>query len=113
MEVLNKKPDWNMLRNHKTIKQLMQLSEHAGLVRQLGPRSVEELAMTIALIRPGKRHLQNLGWDRIRREIWKPDDTGYTFKKSHAIAYSLNIIVQLNMIKHGIGAQNGDQESSV
>lgn len=101
-EFLNEEPDWSMLTNPDTISQLNQISEQVGLMRTLKPASVEELAMAIAIIRPGKRHLLHKKWEEIRRTVWQPDNNGYTFKKSHATAYALNIVVQMNMLKHGI-----------
>jgi hypothetical protein len=58
--------------------------------------------MLLALIRPGKRHLANLSWPEIEREIWvKPADGNYQFKKSHSLGYAMAIIVQLNLITSG------------
>ena len=41
--------------------------------------------------------------DKINDEVWvKPDDDSYFFKKSHAIAYAIAIVVQLNSIVEGV-----------
>ena len=62
------------------------------------PKSVEELAEVLAVIRPAKRHLLNETKEKISNEVWvKPDDGSYYFKKAHAIAYALSIVVQLNL----------------
>ena len=62
------------------------------------PKSVEELAEVLAVIRPAKRHLLNESKEKISKEVWiKPDDGSYYFKKAHAIAYALSIVVQLNL----------------
>ena len=62
------------------------------------PKSVEELAEVLAVIRPAKRHLLNESKEKISSEVWvKPDDGSYYFKKAHAIAYALSIVVQLNL----------------
>jgi DNA polymerase III alpha subunit len=63
------------------------------------PRSVEQLAMVLALIRPGKRHLIGKIWPAVESEIWKLSNDGeYVFKKSHAIGYALAIVVQMNLM---------------
>jgi hypothetical protein len=54
--------------------------------------------MALAVIRPGKSHLKNKSWPEIEKEVWEPNPDGYTFKRSHAHAYSLTIVVQMNLI---------------
>ena len=41
----------------------------------------------------------NEDWPKINQEVWvKPIDNSYYFKKSHAIAYAIAIVVQMNLI---------------
>ena len=60
--------------------------------------------MLLGVIRPSKRHLQDKPWPEIAKTVWeKPQvgDKGYGknfFKKSHSIAYSIGIVVQMNLI---------------
>ena len=63
------------------------------------PQSIEELAEVLAVIRPAKRHLLNESKETIsNEEVWKkPEDDSYFFKKAHAIAYAVSIVVQLNL----------------
>lgn len=62
--------------------------------------SIEKLAMFIAIIRPGKKYLIdkviNNSWDSINDKIWIKENTGYQYKKSHAIAYALSITVAMS-----------------
>jgi hypothetical protein len=76
----NAEPDWNLL----TYSEI-----------------VEQLAMVLAVIRPGKRHLVGRPWSEIETQVWEKNDTdeGYSFKRSHALGYALAIIVQLNLLK--------------
>jgi hypothetical protein len=75
---------------------LWQLLEHK-------PTSVEQLAATLAIIRPAKRHLANETWQTIFEEVWKkPEDGSYFFKKAHAFAYSMSVIVHMNLICEGL-----------
>jgi DNA polymerase III alpha subunit len=68
----------------------------------LKPKSIPELAMVLALIRPGKKHLipvcEKEGFQGIQQEIWTKTDDAYFFKKAHAVAYAHVIVVQLNLI---------------
>lgn len=99
LELLKIEPDWNMFKNEEIVSQLFQLSKHYDIVQQYLPDSIYRVAMILALIRPGKKYLIGNSWEDIEKEIWiKPTD-GYYFKKSHAIAYAMVIILQLNLIK--------------
>jgi hypothetical protein len=76
---------------------------HGSILRQAAPKSIEELAAVLAMIRPAKRYLIGKDWTTVMNEIWvKPDKDEYYFKKAHAISYSLLIVVQINLICEGI-----------
>ena len=63
------------------------------------PTSIQELAAVLAVIRPAKRHLLNSSWEEIMKDVWvKPEGDEYYFKKAHAHAYALAIVLQLNMM---------------
>jgi DNA polymerase III alpha subunit len=93
--LLKQEPDWSLLENPDVVE----------LISQVKPRSVQELADCIALIRPGKRMMvQAYLKDRkkVREELYKKPEEGYYFKKSHAIAYAMTIVLQLHLAKGGI-----------
>ncbi len=98
--LLRTEPLWEMLLDPEISSQLFQLgsSYSTNILQIMKPTSVEELAMVLALIRPGKKHLVGKPWDEIREEIWKPGSDGYMFKKSHGFAFSLAIVVQMNLL---------------
>jgi len=50
-------PDWTLLENKDNVSKLFQISKHFDLISQVKPRSVQDMADCIALIRPGKRKL--------------------------------------------------------
>jgi hypothetical protein len=61
--------------------------------------SIEKLAMFLAVIRPGKKHLQGLPWNIIEKTVWDRDNTdGYSFRKSHALAYSYLVILHMALL---------------
>ena len=100
--LLETPPMWELLQHEDIVKELVHINQHFELVNKLKPSSVRELAMVLAMIRPGKRHLVNKcavhGWHSIEDEIWMQDNRGYTFKKSHAISLSMVIVLQLNLM---------------
>ena len=105
-ELLKLEPDWSLLLKEDVVEKLFQIHRQYNLVSKLAPKSVEELADLIALMRPGKRHLVDAyikDKALVREELYrKPDDGKYYFKKAHAISYALNIVLQLHLIKGGI-----------
>ena len=69
---------------------------------KLKPKTIEQLAAVLAIIRPAKRYLLNQTWQDINEHVWeKPADGSYFFKKSHAVAYAQAIVVQMNLITKG------------
>jgi DNA polymerase III alpha subunit len=67
------------------------------------PTSIEQLAAVLAMIRPAKRHLIGKDWSVVMKEVWtKPETNDYYFKKSHATAYAVAIVVQMNLICESI-----------
>ena len=103
-ELLRKDPDWTLLRLPSTHEKLFQLSKHGELLMKLKPKSVLELADVMALIRPGKKQFIGLyekEREAARRILYAKDETGYSFKKSHALAYSYVVWLQLHLIEQG------------
>ena len=98
-KLLETEPMWELLEHKEVVEQLFHINNHYDLILQHKPKTVEQLAMILAIIRPGKRHLAGKTWTEIEADVWnKPDGDEYFFKKSHAIAYAITIIVQLNLI---------------
>lgn len=98
-------PDWSMLELESVHPKIFQLSKHGDLLTALKPKSVEELADIMALIRPGKKNFTGLyktNRESARRILYAKDETGYSFKKSHALAYAYVVWLQLHLIKQGI-----------
>lgn len=96
-KLLNTEPLWELLENEEIVNELHHINSNFEIVKKIKPKSIEELAIVIALIRPGKRYLLKKNMKTIRSEIWKKVD-GYYYKKPHAIAYAASIVVQLNLI---------------
>lgn len=101
-ELLAVEPLWDLLYEKDVCDQLFHINGYHTLLADLKPTSISELAMVLALIRPGKRHLlpvcKEKGFESIKDEIWTRTEDAYYFKKSHAIGYSHLIVMQLNLI---------------
>lgn len=98
LELLDRDPPWDFFQFEEMTDQLFHLKGYSYLLRKFKPTSVEDLAMILAIIRPGKAHLQHSSWDNIKANVWAKHATEYTFKRSHGISYSLAIIVHLNLL---------------
>lgn len=97
--LLEREPIWELLEEKEIVSQLAHIHQHYHIVSLLKPRSIEQLAAVLAVIRPAKSHLINQGWEKINSEVWiKPEDDSYYFKRAHAIAYATGIAVQLNFL---------------
>ena len=98
-DLCNMEPMWNLFGHKEIVEQLFHISNHFDIVSQHMPTNIEQLAMILAMIRPGKRHLVGKSWEEIESQVWvKPENNSYFFKKSHAYSYAMAIIVQLNKI---------------
>lgn len=98
MSLANTEPMWALLEDAEIVEQMFHIGQHADLVTRLKPHSIPQLAMVLAIIRPGKAHLQQSDWGEIEREVWQRPDEGYFFKKSHAYAFATAIVVQMNLM---------------
>ena len=100
-QLINQEPDWSLLEHKEIVEQLFHVHNHYDIISKLKPKSVEQLAAVLAIIRPAKRNLLNATWPEIESNVWtKPSDNSYYFKKSHAIGYALAICVQMNLMSN-------------
>ena len=103
-ELLKLEPDWDLLLDVNHVRKLFQISKHEELLATLRPRSVQELADCIALIRPGKKHLLSAyvkNKEAVRKELYQRPLPKGCYKKAHAISYALTIVLQLHLIELG------------
>lgn len=103
-ELLAKEPNWTLLQLDSSHPKLFQLAKHGDMLKMVKPKNLEEVSDCIALIRPGKKQFIGLYTkDRAstRKILYAKDDNGYSFKKSHALAYSYVIWLQLHLIEQG------------
>lgn len=104
--LLKLEPDWSILLNSSNYNELFQISRHYETVSKIRPTSIEELADCIALIRPGKNNIRYEYIKASKEErkkmrsllYQKPQNGGYYFKKSHAHAYAMTVVLQMHII---------------
>lgn len=101
-DLLSVEPLWDLIYEKDVCDQLFHINGYHTLLADLKPKSISELAMVLALIRPGKKHLlpvcKEKGFEAIKDEIWTRTEEAYFFKHSHAIGYAHLIVMQLNLI---------------
>ena len=99
IKLMNQEPIWEMLEEKEVVEQLFQIHGHFEIVSKMKPKSVEQLAMVLALIRPAKYHLIGKDWKELKKDIWTHSENDkYSFKRSHALSYSMVIVVQMNLL---------------
>jgi hypothetical protein len=103
IQLMETEPLWDLLEQDDFTQLLFHVNGHGSILRQSKPKSIEQLAAVLAMIRPAKRYLIGKDWTTVMAEVWtKPENDEYYFKKSHATAYAVAIVVQMNLICENI-----------
>jgi len=107
IQLMETEPLWELLEQDDFSDLLFHVNGHGKILRQMKPRTIPQLAAVLAMIRPAKRHLIGQPWDTVLKEVWtKPKGDEYFFKKSHATAYAVAVVVQMNLICEQVGQQH-------
>jgi len=104
MDLMAQEPIWDLLRDADFCSMLIHIGAHHDLLLKCPEPvdSIPRMAMFLALIRPGKRHLVGRTWREISETVWDATDE-YTFKKSHSVAYAHLVAVHMNLICEQLG----------
>ena len=103
IQLMETEPLWDLLLQDDFVNLLFHLNGHGDILRKTRPTSVEQLSAVLAMIRPAKRYLIGKPWTTIMKEVWMlPTTDEYYFKQSHATAYAVAIVVQMNLICESI-----------
>lgn len=99
-ELLTKEPPWARLwQDPEWTKQLAHVGNYTDLLSKMKPDSIPRMAAFIAIIRPGKAHLQNKPWAEIFETVWDGDDSkGFVFKHSHSVSYAALVALHMNLL---------------
>lgn len=101
---LMREPNWSMINKREIVEQLIHLNGQYDIIKRMPEPidSIPRLAMFLAVIRPAKRHLIGKTWQEVNKTVWDKGSDGYSFKKSHSLAYSHLVVVHLNLLTEEI-----------
>ena len=100
-ELMQREPEWDRLYDPEYFAKLIHVGSHYDLLLKCpeAVNTIPRMAMFLALIRPGKRHLIGKTWREIAATVWeKTEDDVYFFKKSHSISYAHLVVVNMNLL---------------
>ena len=114
IRLMNTEPIWELLEQSEFVDLLFHVNGHSNVLKLMKPRSLEQLAAVLAMIRPAKKHLIGQDWNTVLNEVWVIDneDSKYAFKKSHSFSYAMVVIVQMNLIVEKLGEENTTEQIS-
>jgi hypothetical protein len=98
---LMREPNWDKLKDREFVENVIHLANHYNSIMAMPEpiNSIPRLAMFLAIIRPAKWHLIGEPWDVISQTVWNRDENGgYSFRKSHSLAYSHLVVVHANLL---------------
>lgn len=105
-KMLGQEPNWALLKDKDFVEKIIHIGNHYELIKDLEVNSIPRMAMFLALIRPGKRHLLGKDWKTIAEDIWTvPDDDSYYFKKAHAVSYAVLVALHMNLLDESLRTQ--------
>lgn len=99
-QLLAQEPNWSRLwTDPEWAKQLVHVGNYVDLLEKMKPDSITRMAAFIAIIRPGKAHLQNRPWPEVFASVWDGDSSkGFVFKHSHSISYAALVALHMNLL---------------
>jgi hypothetical protein len=95
-------PNWLMLLDKTFFERVIHIGNHWDLMCKMPEpiNSIPRMAMFLAVIRPGKRHLMGKTWAEVAQSVWqRPEGDEYFFKKSHSVAYAQLVAVHMNILE--------------
>ena len=98
---LMREPNYDRLHDREFVEQLIHINNQYDTLQRMPEPiiNIPRLAMFLAVIRPSKRHLIGKTYKEINQSVWDKDNNGYSFKKSHAIAYATLVVVNMNLLE--------------
>lgn len=101
-DLMLQEPEWDRLYDPNFCGRLIHIGNHYDLLLQCpeAVNTIPRMAMFLALIRPGKRHLVGKTWGEISETVWDKEIDGYAFKRSHSVAYSHLVVVNMNLLSN-------------
>lgn len=99
-QLLNMPVPWTRLQDPEFVERIVHINNHFETLQKMPEPvdSIPRMAMFLAIIRPGKRHLVGRTWRDVSETIWDTAADGYTFKKAHAISYAVLVTLHMNLV---------------
>ena len=99
-QLLATAPPWARLQDPAFVERVVHIGNHYDLLQRMPEpvNSIPRMAMFLAVIRPGKRHLVGRSWVDIAATVWDTAADGYSFKKAHAVSYAVLVTLHMNLI---------------
>ena len=100
-QLMTAEPAWDKLYDPEFFARLIHVGSHYDLLLKCpeAVNTIPRMAMFLALIRPGKRHLIGKTWREVAATVWeKTEDDAYFFKRSHSISYAHLVVVHMNLL---------------
>jgi len=97
-QLMSTEPPWHRLHEREFVEKIIHINNYADVLKQLDVNTIPRLAMFLAMIRPGKKHLIGKPWAEVAETIWDKTEEGYTFKKAHAISYAHLVALHMNIV---------------
>jgi hypothetical protein len=99
-EMLAQEPPWHRLQEQEFCERIAHIGNHYDLLQRMPEPvdSIARMAMFLAVIRPGKRHLIGKTWQDVAATVWDTAADGYIFKRSHAVAYAHLVTLHMNLL---------------
>ena len=97
-EMLDREPPWHRLKEAAFVQEIIHIANYPYQVAACMPDNIPRMAMFLAVLRPGKKHLIGRPWKEIGETVWLKGEEEYAFKKAHAIAYAHLVALHMNIV---------------
>jgi hypothetical protein len=103
-QLMHTEPAWQNLYDAEFCSKIIHIGNHYNTLIKMpeAVNSIPRMAMFLAIIRPGKRHLIGLPWAEVAKTIWDKTEDGYVFKKAHAVGYAHLVVVNMNLLTSSV-----------
>jgi len=101
IELMHREPPWDKLYDLEFCSNLIHVGSNYSTLIEMpeAVNSIDKMAMFLAIIRPGKRHLVGKPWNEVAKTVWNKLSNGeYSFKRSHSVAYANLVCVHMNLL---------------
>lgn len=110
-QLLEQEPEWQRLEDNNFVRNIVHIGAYHDIIMRLPLpiNCIDHMAMFIAMLRPAKKHLLGKRWDEVEKTIWNKEPSGlYGYKKAHAYAFAMSIVINMALVSSGVDVQSLD-----